>query len=94
MTIVMAALPDPRQGLAGGMVTGMARLGMISAAALSPWLFELRREIHAVSPACARRCGDVELFVRGFSDAVTASAVVCALALALAIALHRPRKLW
>jgi MFS family permease len=92
MTIVMAALPSPRQGLAGGIVTGMQRLGMISAAALTPWLFELRREIHAAAPACSRGCGEVELFVRGFSDAVTASALVGGVALALAVALHRPRR--
>jgi MFS family permease len=92
MTIVMAALPNPRQGLAGGLVTGMQRLGMISAATLTPWLFEFRREMHAAAPACARGCGEVELFVRGFSDAVTASVLVCGVALALAVALHRPRR--
>jgi uncharacterized protein YggE len=52
MTIVMASLPDPRQRLAGGIVTGMQRLGMFSAATVTPWLFERRRELHAATPSC------------------------------------------
>jgi hypothetical protein len=91
MTIVMASLRDPRQGLAGGFVTGMQRLGMFSAATVTPWLFERRRELHA-APSCGGGCGDAWAFVRAFSDAAAASALVCGGSLAIAVALYGIRR--
>ena len=80
MTLVMAALPDRNQGLAGGMISAMRTIGVLSASLGSPWLFALRQAAHRPRTADASA-----LFLAAFSDTFLACAVLAAGALALAL---------
>jgi MFS family permease len=80
MTLVMAALPDRNQGLAGGMISAMRTIGVLTASLLSPWLFAARQMAHA-----ARLGGASALFLAAFSDTFLTCTTLCAAALLLAI---------
>lgn len=82
MALVMAALPDRSQGLAGGMITAMRTVGIVTAAMLAPWFFAARQTSHA--PAGG---GAAHAFAAAFSDTFLTSAIIAAAALALALAL-------
>ena len=80
MTLVMAALPDRNQGLAGGMISAMRTIGVLTASLLSPWLFAARQAAHGAqigSPSA--------LFLAAFSDTFLACTALSAAALMLAI---------
>jgi len=82
MALVMAALPDKSQGLAGGMVSAMRTLGILTAAGAAPWFFAVRQASHQhVAEGAAR------LFVAAFSDIFLASTSLAACGLALALLL-------
>ena len=91
MTLVMAALPDQNQGLAGGMISAMRTIGILTAALLSPWLFASRQALHQAEVISA-----AAVFLAAFTDTFIACAVLatCALALSLLLftstARHRP----
>jgi MFS family permease len=80
MTLVMAALPDRNQGLAGGMISAMRTIGVLTASLGSPWLFAVRQATH--SPRIADASA---LFLAAFSDTFLASTVLAAAALVLAL---------
>jgi len=82
MALVMAALPDRSQGLAGGMVSAMRTLGILTTAAAAPWFFAVRQASH--QPAVG---GPAVLFVAAFSDIFLASTALAACSLALALLL-------
>ncbi len=92
MALIMGALPERHQGLAGGMISTMRTLGIISGATLAPWLFETRRAAHAGAPAAT--AGDPSAFMRAFGETLTVSAVLAALAFVLSLALSRRRRPW
>lgn len=84
MALVMGALPDRSQGLAGGMIAAMRTVGIVTVSLTAPWFFARRQAGHAAGePAAA--------FVGAFSDTFLASAAVatCAFLLA-ALLLRRP----
>ena len=88
MALVMAALPDKSQGLAGGMISAMRTLGILTTSAVAPWLFAVRQasQQHAAG-------GPAALFVAAFSDIFLASTVLAACSLALALLLFtRPAR--
>jgi MFS family permease len=80
MTLVMAALPDRNQGLAGGMISAMRTIGVLTASLLSPWLFAARQTAHG-----ARITGASALFLAAFSDTFLTCTALGAAALLLAI---------
>jgi MFS family permease len=80
MTVVMAALPDRSQGLAGGMISAMRTVGILAAALLSPWLFAGRQAIHRAEIA-----EPSALFQAAFADTFLACTLLGAAALALAV---------
>jgi len=82
MALVMAALPDKSQGLAGGMVSAMRTLGILTTAAAAPWFFAVRQTSHGPTVE-----GPAALFVAAFSDIFLASAALAACSLALALLL-------
>jgi MFS family permease len=84
MTLVMAALPDQNQGLAGGMISAMRTIGILTAALLSPWLFAARQGTHS-----ARTLDPSALFLAAFSDTFLACTLLAAAGLSLALALRR-----
>jgi len=87
MTLVMAALPDRNQGLAGGMISAMRTIGVLTASTVSPWFFALRQTAHA-----ARTAGASGLFLAAFSDTFLACTVLSASALALALVTRGRRR--
>jgi MFS family permease len=84
MTLVMAALPDRSQGLAGGMVTAMRTVGVLTAALGSPRFFAARQATHQ-----ATLSDPSALFVAAFSDTFRLCAILAACALALSLILRR-----
>jgi MFS family permease len=84
MTLVMAALPDQNQGLAGGMISAMRTVGILTAALLSPWLFAIRQATHELTTT-----NPSTLFLAAFSDTFLACTVLAASALALALSIRR-----
>ena len=84
MTLVMAALPDRNQGLAGGTVSAMRTVGVLTAALLSPVLFAARQDAHR--PALPDPSA---LFVAAFSDTFLACALLGACGLTLALVVLR-----
>jgi MFS family permease len=82
MALVMAALPDKSQGLAGGMISAMRTVGILTTAAAAPWLFAFRQASHRPTVE-----GPAALFVAAFSDIFLASAALAACSLALALLL-------
>jgi MFS family permease len=87
MALVMAALPDRNQGLAGGMISAMRTVGVLTAALLSPWLFAARQISHrpnVTDPSA--------LFLAAFSDTFLACTFLSASGLALALMLRRRLK--
>lgn len=88
MALVMGALPEQHQGFAGGMISAMRTLGIISGAALAPWLFETRRAAYAGAAAAT---SDPAAFMGAFGETLTASAALAALAFVLSLALSRRR---
>jgi MFS family permease len=84
MTLVMAALPDRNQGLAGGMISAMRTIGILTASLLSPWLFAARQTAHG-----ARITDPSPLFLAAFSDTFLASTALAASALVLAFLARR-----
>ena len=82
MALVMAALPDKSQGLAGGMVSAMRTLGILTTAAAAPWFFALRQATY--QPPLG---GPAAPFVAAFSDVFLASVALAACSLALALLL-------
>jgi MFS family permease len=87
MTLVMAALPDRIQGLAGGMISAMRTIGVLTAALGSPILFAARQSSHR-----AAITDDTALFLAAFSDTFTACTSLGLLGLTLALVLHRLSK--
>lgn len=84
MTLVMAALPDRSQGLAGGMISAMRTVGVLTAALGSPVLFAARQAAHRATVP-----DPTPLFVAAFSDTFLACTLLSAGALVLALALRR-----
>lgn len=89
MALVMGALPEQHQGFAGGMISAMRTLGIISGAALAPWLFETRRAAYAGAAAAT---SDPAAFMGAFGETLTASAALAALAFVLSLALSRRQR--
>ena len=87
MTLVMAALPDRNQGLAGGMISAMRTVGILTAALLTPWLFAARQGTHG-----AKILDPSALFLAAFSDTFLACTLLAAAGLTLALALRRHTK--
>ncbi len=82
MALVMAALPDRSQGLAGGMISAMRTVGIVTTAMLAPWFFAARQARHApggVAPG--------HVFAAAFSDIFLVSAIIAAAATGLALGL-------
>src|SRR6185503_14712218 len=73
MTLVMAALPDRSQGLAGGMISAMRTVGVLTAALLSPVLFAARQAAHR--PALPDPSA---VFLAAFSDTFLACTLLSA----------------
>lgn len=88
MALVMGALPAEHQGFAGGMISAMRTLGIISGATLAPWLFETRRAAHAVASTTTK---DSEAFMGAFGETLVASTAMAALTLFLSLTLFRRR---
>ena len=84
MTLVMAALPDRNQGLAGGMISAMRTIGILTASLVSPWLFAARQTAHG-----ARITEPSPLFLAAFSDTFLACTALAASALVLAFLARR-----
>jgi DHA2 family methylenomycin A resistance protein-like MFS transporter len=84
MTLVMAALPDRNQGLAGGMISAMRTVGVLAAALLSPLLFAARQSAHRSTVG-----DDAASFAAAFTDTFAVCAALGAAGLALAIVLRR-----
>jgi MFS family permease len=84
MTLVMAALPDRNQGLAGGMISAMRTIGVLTASLLSPWLFAARQTAHG-----ARITNPSPLFLAAFSDTFLTCTALSASALVLAFLARR-----
>lgn len=84
MTLVMAALPDQNQGLAGGMISAMRTVGILTTAFGSPWLFAARQAVHQAAAA-----DPAAVFLAAFTDTFAACAILGACALALSVALAR-----
>ena len=82
MALVMAALPDRSQGLAGGMISAMRTVGIVTTAMVAPWFFTSRQASHAPDGDAPAR-----LFVAAFSDTFLVSAVIATAGAALALAL-------
>ena len=82
MALVMAALPDASQGLAGGMVSAMRTVGILTTATLAPWFFAVRQASHR--PIVGEPAA---LFVAAFSDTFLASAALATCTLGLALLL-------
>jgi MFS family permease len=82
MALVMAALPDHSQGLAGGMISAMRTVGIVTAAMLAPWFFAARQAGYASGGGPPAR-----LFLAAFSDTFVVSAIIAAAATTLALAL-------
>jgi hypothetical protein len=80
MTVVMGALPDRSQGLAGGMISAMRTIGVLTAALGSPRLFAARQA--ARRPAVADPSA---LFVAAFSDTFLVCAALGVTGLGLAV---------
>lgn len=82
MTLVMAALPDRSQGLAGGMISAMRTIGILTAAFGAPALFAARQAAHqATVPEPSA------LFLSAFTDTFTACAILAGCALTLSLLL-------
>lgn len=84
MTLVMAALSDRHQGLAGGMISAMRTIGILTAALLSPWLFAARQTLHQADVADA-----ASVFLAAFTDTFLACTFLGTCALALSLLLFR-----
>jgi MFS family permease len=87
MTLVMAALPDRNQGLAGGMISAMRTIGVLTASTVSPWFFAFRQTAHV-----ARSAGASGLFLAAFSDTFLACTLLSASALVLALVTRGRRR--
>jgi len=85
MTLVMAALPDQHQGLAGGTISAMRTIGILAAALLSPWLFASRQAVHQ-----ATITSPPALFLAAFTDTFLACTLLGTCALALSLLLFTP----
>jgi len=81
MALVMAALPDRSQGLAGGMISAMRTVGIVGTALLAPRFFATREAGHSGG-------GPAEHFAAAFSDTFLASAALAMAAVALALVLR------
>ena len=81
MALVMAALPDRSQGLAGGMISAMRTVGIVGTALLAPRFFAMREAGHSGGGPAAH-------FAAGFSDTFFASAALAMAAVALALVLR------
>jgi MFS family permease len=82
MALVMAALPDRSQGFAGGTITAMRTVGIVTTSLVAPWFFALRAAHHGVAAPAAR-------FAAAFSDTFLVSAVIATGAVGLALWLAR-----
>lgn len=80
VALVMAALPDRSQGLAGGMITAMRTVGIVGTSLIAPRFFAFRQTVHA--PGGATPAG---VFAAAFSDTFRVSAIIAAAATVLAI---------
>lgn len=85
MALVMASLPDPSQGLAGGMVSSMRTVGIVTTALLAPRFFALRAAASGPAPGTAR-------FVAAFGDTFLVSAAIATCAVGVAVLLLRTRR--
>jgi MFS family permease len=82
MALVMRALPDYSQGLAGGMISAMRTVGIVTAATLAPWFFATRQASYAPGGGAPAR-----LFLAAFSDTFLASAIIAVAGVVLALVL-------
>jgi MFS family permease len=87
VALVMAALPDRSQGLAGGMITAMRTVGIVTTSMVAPWFFASRQAAHAPDGGTPARA-----FAAAFSDTFLVCAVIAAAAMALAIGLLSARR--
>ena len=88
VAMVMDALPNRNQGFAGGMISAMRTLGIISGAIFAPWLFETRRAAYSQAAHGTLQTPGPKPFVWAFNDSVAASTAVAALALVLSLTLY------
>jgi MFS family permease len=86
ITLVMAALPDRSQGLAGGMISAMRTVGIVTASMLAPRFFAGRQASYASAGGAP-----APVFAAAFSDTFFASATIAAAAAALALVLLTSR---
>ncbi len=86
MALVMAALPDRSQGLAGGMISAMRTVGIVSIAMLAPSFFAARQAHHASAAG-----GWDRAFAAAFADTLLVSAILAVLGVAVALALRLRR---
>lgn len=87
MSFVMGAVPPDQLGVAGGVVTTMRSLGVVSGVALLTTVYAVRSAVHEPSGVAGAASGFV---VAAFQDAFTFSALVCLLAVGLALIRPRP----
>jgi len=82
MALVMAALPDRSQGLAGGMISAMRTVGIVTTAMLAPWFFAARQASHAPGGGAPGH-----VFAAAFADTFLVSAIIAGVGVALALVL-------
>lgn len=87
MSFVMGAVPSNQLGVAGGVVTTMRSLGVVSGVALLTTVYAARSAVHDPGSAAEATGGFV---VAAFQDAFTFSALMCLLAVGLALIRPRP----
>jgi MFS family permease len=86
MALVMAALPDRSQGFAGGMISAMRTVGIVTIALLAPRFFAARQASHASGIGVPNRA-----FAAAFADTFSVSAIIGLVGIALALALRLRR---
>ena len=87
MSFVMGAIATDQLGVAGGVVTTMRSLGVVSGVALITTVYAARSAVYALDTTAGAPGGFV---IGAFQDAFTFSALVCLLAVGLALIRPRP----
>jgi MFS family permease len=83
IALVMAALPARSQGLAGGMISAMRTVGIVTTALLAPRLFGARQVGFAAAGA-----PPTPAFAAAFSDTFLVSSIICLVGAAVALGLR------
>jgi MFS family permease len=82
LSFIMGSVPRDQLGVAGGMVTTMRSLGVVTSVALLTSIYAARSAVY--DPA-AGRPGEGAFVVPAFQDAFTVAALLCLAAVALAL---------